>query len=167
MAEERTDRHALPLLQAGQAQKELTHNEALVMLDLLAMAAATGIAEVPPAAPSPGDCWIVGPAAGGPWAGAANMLAGWTESGWRFAAPTPGMRVWLTSDDCEAAWRDGAWVVGETRTRRLVIGGEQVAGPRQPAIAAPSGGATVDVEARASLTAILAALTAHGLVATD
>jgi hypothetical protein len=37
-------------------------------------------------------------------------------------------------------------------------------GPRQPGIAPPAGGATLDVEARSAIAAILAALTAHGLI---
>lgn len=165
MAEERTDRHALPLLQAGQAQKELTHNEALVLIDMLAMAAAIGIVDAPPGTPAAGDCWIVGPAPVGAWTGHAGALAGWTEAGWRFVAPREGMRVWLIGAGVEAARRGDAWTIGELTASRLTIGGRQVVGVQQPAIAAPAGGATVDAEARAALSAILAALGAHGLVA--
>jgi hypothetical protein len=167
MAEERTDRHALPLLQAGQAQKELTHNEALVLLDMLAMAAVAGVAAVPPAAPVPGECWIVGPQPGGAWAGAAGKLACWTASGWRFLAPQAGMRVWRIDLAVEAQWRAGEWRTGEVCARRLIVEGEPVVGPRQPAIALPVGGATVDAEVRAALGAIVAALKAHGLIAAD
>jgi len=41
----------------------------------------------------------------------------------------------------------------------------QVVGPQEAAIAAPSGGSAVDVEARAALGAILDALRGHGLIA--
>jgi hypothetical protein len=44
------------------------------------------------------------------------------------------------------------------------ISGKQVVGPRQPAIAAPSGGTVVDGEARSAIGAILAALATHGLL---
>lgn len=165
MAEEQTDRHALPLLQAGQAQKELTHNEALVLLDMLAMAAAAGVADAPPVAPVPGECWIVGPEPTGGWTGAAEKLACWTASGWRFLAPRDGMRVWRIDLGVEALWRNGAWTTGEMRAQRLIVDGEAVVGPRRPAISLPAGGATVDAEARATLGSIVAALTAHGLVA--
>jgi hypothetical protein len=165
MAEERTDRHALPLLQAGQAQKEMTHNEALVLLDLIAGAAAEAVAEVPPAEPEPGQCWIVGAAPVGAWTGQADALAGWTESGWRFVVPREGLVVWLAAAGCPAAWQSGAWRIGAAHARSLSVDGVQVVGAQQPAIADPAGGGTVDAEARGALAAILAALRTHGLVA--
>jgi hypothetical protein len=53
-----------------------------------------------------------------------------------------------------------------TKNGQFFIQGNQVVGPRQPAIAAPSGGATVDTQARTAIADILAALRAHGLIAT-
>jgi hypothetical protein len=46
------------------------------------------------------------------------------------------------------------------------VGGQQVVGSQAAAIASPSGGATVDAEARTAIDAILAALRAHGLIGT-
>ena len=43
------------------------------------------------------------------------------------------------------------------------VGGTKVVGSRQSAITAPSGGATIDVEARTAINAIRSALTVHGL----
>jgi hypothetical protein len=60
--------------------------------------------------------------------------------------------------------REGAWAWGEIDARHVRIGGKTVVGPRQPGIAPPAGGATLDVEARSAIAAILAALTAHGLI---
>ncbi|WP_420140894.1 DUF2793 domain-containing protein [Sphingomonas sp.] len=89
---ETTPRLMLPLLAAGQAQKEVTHNEALTLLDMLVqpVVEASGI-DVPPVAPQPGQIWIVGGAASGAWAGHADHLAGWSGGGWRFVTPQPGM----------------------------------------------------------------------------
>lgn len=165
MAEEQTDRHGLPLLQAGQAQKELTHNEALVLIDMLAMASVLGVRDTVPTKPAPGDCWIVGPAPTGEWTGASEKLACWTASGWRFAAPRDGMRVWRVDEGVDALWQGGSWTTGVVTARRIVVGGEPVVGPRQPAIGEPEGGATVDAEARAAIGRIIAAMAAHGLVA--
>ena len=72
---EATTRHGLPLLQAGQAQKEVTHNEALVLLDLLAHPAVEGVLATPPAAPTPGQGWIIGAGATGAWSGQDGALA--------------------------------------------------------------------------------------------
>lgn len=156
-----TDRWALPLVEAGQAQKEMTHNEALARLDLLTAASVESVGlNTPPAAPSPGQCWVVGPAPTGAWIGHADALAGWTGGGWRFVTVREGLRVWSVADRGAVTFVDGAW------RRGVVIAGTQVVGQQRPAIAMPAGGATVDAEARAVLDTLLSALRAHGLIAT-
>jgi hypothetical protein len=50
------------------------------------------------------------------------------------------------------------------RASSLLIDGQQVVGARAAAIAAPSGGSTVDAEARVAVEAILAAMRQHGLI---
>jgi hypothetical protein len=88
---DQTDRLAMPLLFAGQAQKEITHNEALTLLDMLVqpVALSTTLA-ITPAQPEPGQCWIVPSGASGAWADRAGELALWTAGGWRFVAPKAG-----------------------------------------------------------------------------
>ena len=162
-----TSRLALPLLAAGQAQKEMTHNEALALLDLAVQGAVVAVGEeMPPVAPLPGQCWIVGDAPAGDWAGRGNAVAGWTEGGWRFLAPREGMRLWLSEADGFALYAGGMWRLGEAHGR-LLVDGVQVVGPRAAAIAEPSGGTMVDAEARASILAVLDVMRAHGLVDTD
>ena len=52
MTDPQTDRFALPLLQPGQAQKEMFHNEALAALDLLIQPAVEAVGvNTPPTAP--------------------------------------------------------------------------------------------------------------------
>ena len=143
-------RLGLPLLTTGQAQKEITHNEALALIDLALQPSVLAMdVDVPPSAPTPGETWIVGPAPVGEWVGHAKALAGWTDGGWRFVAASEGMVVWTIADAAPARYIDGEWAI---------------LGPA-PAIAAPSGGTTIDVEARTVLTSVLAALRAHRLVA--
>ena len=50
------------------------------------------------------------------------------------------------------------------RDHSFYIGGEQVVGSRAAAIDSPTGGATVDSEARLAINAILGALREHGLI---
>jgi hypothetical protein len=161
-----SDRFALPLLSAGQAQKELYHNEALARLDMLAHAAveAHGL-DTPPATPVAGQCWIVGSSPTGAWAGHAGMLAGWTSGGWRFVPPRAGMAVW---DAGAGHWlyHDGTdWVDGALTATSLKIGGVQIVGSQLAAIPDPVGGSVVDGEGRAALVVILDALRTHGLIA--
>lgn len=165
MSDGQTARLGMPMLQPGQAQKELYHNEALALIDIALHATVTAIGlDMPPASPTPGMSWIVGAAPTGAWAGAAHQLAGWTAGGWRFVVPTDGMTVWSLADSLEARFVGGSWIVGEARATRLKIGGVQVVGAQQAGIAPPSGGVTIDAEARTVLALILGALSAHGLI---
>ena len=161
-----SSRFGMPFLAAGQAQKELTHNEALALVDAALHAAveSAGLDE-PPSAPLPGQCWIVGPAPSGAWAGQPHALACWTESGWRFVPAVEGMCVWRKDEQLWAERRSGAWVVGEARASELVIGGAQVVGARKAAVALSGGGAVIDAEARAAIASIIDRLVAHGLIA--
>lgn len=163
---ESSARLGMPWLQAGQAQKEVTHNEALALVDLALAAAVEAVgAETPPFEPEEGQAWILGTNPSGAWAGRGEALAGWTGGGWRFVTPFEGLSAWIVAEKLPARFTGGAWVVGEARASRLLVDGLQVVGPRRPAITAPSGGATVDGEARAALSAMLEALRAHGLIA--
>lgn len=159
-------RLGLPLIQPGQAQKELTHNEALTLLDLAVQATVVAVAiDAPPTAPAMGQGWVVGPAPTGAWAGHAHALAGWTEGGWRFLPAREGMAVWSIADARECRFTDGAWRVGVLSGSGVTIDGIRVVGPQRAAIPGPVSGAVVDGEARAAIGAVLAALRAHGLIA--
>ena len=141
-----TARLALPLLAMAQAQKEVTHNEALVLLDALVHAAIEdGPLATPPSSPVAGQCWLVGAGAGGDWAGQADMIAIRCDGGWRFAAPRPGMRIVRLSDGAWLRYRSGAWAAPEV-------------------LANPEGGTTIDAEARAAIAALILLLEAQGLL---
>lgn len=165
MTEPATARLAMPLLAAGQAAKELTHNEALTRLDMLVQPAvmATGV-NIPPAAPKAGECWIVGVVPTGAWMGHGGELAGWTDGGWRFATPRKGFAAWCISGGKPIAYRNGVWQEGDVLADRLVIAGKPVVGARAGRIADPADGTVVDGPARQAITAILGALRQHGLI---
>jgi len=155
----------LPFLSAGQAQKEFLHNEALQALDLMVAAAVEEAPRSnPPASPLLGACYIVGASPSGAWTGKSGCIAGFTSGGWRFIAPTEGLSAYVKSAGTWANYRSGAWEVGVLRGNSLVLGGVQVVGGRLAAIDDPSGGTTVDTEARGSIAQILAALREHGLI---
>lgn len=166
MSSDATDRWQLPMLFAGQAQKEIFHNEALIRIDMLlhGRAESADLAS-PPDMPPAGSCWIVAADAGGAWAGRGGLLACWTEGGWRFIAPQAGLRL-MVADRGHVVEYDGAiWRDGPVRGDRLFLNDVQIIGPRQPGIADVAGGVVADAEARAAIGAILAALRGHGLIA--
>jgi hypothetical protein len=158
-------RFALPYLLPGQAQKEAFHNEALARVDAVLHACVAGAptSEIPPD-PAPGESWIVGPDATGSWAGRADNLATWTEGGWRFVAPIPGMTVWQVDTGYLIYWTGAAWSDGNWPSAGLTIGGQQVVGARLETVPSPSGGTIIDAEARAALGAVIVALRTHGLI---
>lgn len=161
-----TARLSLPLLAAGQAQKEVVHNEALQALDLIVAAAVEAApSAVPPAAPGVGKTYIVAAGASGAWSGQDGCLAGYTAGGWRFVAPREGMLAYVISTSVWAAFRAGAWEIGAVRGDKLLVGGQQVVGARAAAIAGPTGGTTIDSQSRTAIGQILSALQTHGLIA--
>jgi hypothetical protein len=161
---EATPRLGLPFIIPGQAQKELFHNEALMLLDLAVhpVVEAAPLAS-PPAAPVPGQCWLVGAGAGGEWTGRESHLAMWSESGWRFFAPREGMAVWQRDVRAHLHYLEGAWGPAALSASALRVGGQQVVGPRLPAVPNPSGGTIIDAEARAAINQLIATLLQHGL----
>jgi hypothetical protein len=162
---EASARFALPFLAAGQAQKEIYHNEALARLDLALHACVESAAlSSPPAAPEPGQAWIVAAGANGDWDGREGMLAGWSAGGWRFLAPIAGMKVWDQSVQCWIYWIGTGWSDGKLPCAGLAVDGLQVVGPRLPDVPSPSGGTTIDMECRQSVDAIIATLKSHGLI---
>ena len=161
-----TSRLGLPFIEPGQIQKELFHNEALRRIDVaLAAAVETVGANTPPASPADGQCFIVGPAPTGAWAGQAKAIAGYAAGGWRFVAAVAGMRALDKASGLTATFDGAAWVVGTVKGATLELAGSQVVGARLAAVANPSGGASVDAEARAAIVAILDRLRGHGLIA--
>lgn len=92
-------RIGLPYLDAAQAQKHVTMNEALARLDLVAAARVeTMTLASPPPAPVDGEGHIVPAAAGGGWAGHDGEVAVFLNGGWAFISPWEGWRVWVASD---------------------------------------------------------------------
>ena len=162
-----SDRLALPLIAPGQAQKEMTHNEALALVDMFVQPVVRAVAPATvPANPMLGQCWIIGTGATGVWAGHDGALACWTSGGWCFVAAFEGMSVWSLADKMTVVRGAANWVIGHINAKMIRINDVPVLTVQQSAIAAPGGGAVIDSESRSALSAILGALRAHGLIAT-
>jgi hypothetical protein len=162
-----TARHALPLLAAAQAHKEITHNEALIRLSGLVHPVVAGPPQdAPPPSPGPGQAWLVGSAPTGAWTQQAARIALWDDGGWRFLVPVEGMLAWSLAELVHYRFEGAGWSTAAWTAKALEIGGKTVVSARRPAIADPAGGTTVDAQARTTVTAILGALRAHGLIET-
>ncbi len=100
----------LPLLAAAQAQKHVTHNEALLLLDgLVQLSVRSRQLVAPPADAVAGDQFIVAAAATGDWQGQGGKLANRDEAGWRFFTPRRGWRLWVVDEDALLVFDGAVW----------------------------------------------------------
>ena len=104
---------ALPYIDAAQAQKHVTHNEAIRGLDALVQTAiVTRTLSAPPAAPADGACYLLAAAGTGLWAGqAAGAVAAWQDASWVFYAPKTGWLVWIVDEAASVTWTGAAWQI--------------------------------------------------------
>jgi hypothetical protein len=97
-----TPRLNLPLLAAAQAQKHVTHNEALMQLDDVVQ---LGVIDMdlatPPSSPAVGARYIVAASPTGAWAGQAGRIAIWRDGIWIFQVPQNG---WLAFVETRQAY---------------------------------------------------------------
>lgn len=140
----RTPRLELPLLFVGQAQKEVTVNEAVSKIDALLCPAIEGELAAPPASPQDGQNWLVTTGASGEWTGRTGQIASRQSGNWFYTAPTAGLRLLNKATGQDLRYTT-AWMAAA-----------------RPAT--PSGGTTIDAEARAAIAGILACLTAGGIL---
>ena len=103
-------RFALPLIIASQAQKHLTHNEALALLETLVQPVVQDIAALaPPADPAEADCVIVGSGAAGDFAGKDGMIAAFLADTWHFHTPQAGWLVVHAGDGAAHVFDGSTW----------------------------------------------------------
>lgn len=108
---ESSSRLSLPYLQPSQAQKHVTHNEALRRLDLLVQAVAADRDRGAPPAASEGDCHIVGSGATGAWAGHDGEIALFSDNAWSFTPARPGWQVHVLSEGATLVFDGTGWIL--------------------------------------------------------
>lgn len=159
-----TIRHRLPLLAAGQAQKEVTHNDALLAIDRqLQLSVVSRVVGVPPAVPVPGSTYVVPAGASGAWAGQTDKLAMHDGFGWVFTTPRTGCLAWIEAENGFTVYQNG-WTAGGWPVTALRIAGRTVLGVVPVAIAEPVGGAVIDVQSRNTIAQILIALRDQAII---
>jgi Protein of unknown function (DUF2793) len=144
-----TYRFALPNLYAAQAQKEVTHNEALLRIDGLLHCAVQSSLQTPPLvnAIDAGKMWLIDDVPSGEWAGRGKMIAYWTGTAWRYFSPQEGMEIWHGGNNSLLRYTDGIW-----------------RGALRPPAAVS--GTVIDSEVRVQLEALISELAAIGLLQT-
>src|SRR4051794_21277672 len=102
----------LPFIEGSQAQKHVTHNEGLRILDAAVQVAVLDLTRTaPPPSPADGERHVVASGATGAWAGQGNAIATWQDGAWAYLVPKTGWCIWSVADNVEfvfdgAGWRD-------------------------------------------------------------
>jgi hypothetical protein len=111
-----TQHLGLPLIAAAQAQKHVTHNEALTLVDaLLQLGVISRTLAFPPLSPVEGDRYLVAASATGDWIMHDGELAFFSDGVWRFAEPRAGWLMWCEAEEellvfDGTGWRQGAGI---------------------------------------------------------
>ncbi len=105
-----TARLNLPYIAPQQAQKQVTYNEAMALLDQLVQPTVISRSiAAPPGSPAEGDTYIVGPSATGAWAGQSGKFACWRDAGWHYRTPADGWLAYIADSDELAVCQSGTW----------------------------------------------------------
>lgn len=117
----------IPFIDQSQGTPEVTHNEALLLLQAVTNGVIDRGVNTPAVGPTIGDAYIIGAAPTGAWAGRANCVTIWSGTAWDFipgetSAGTPitmgsrqeGMRVWVRDEDALYIWSGSAWTLFAT-----------------------------------------------------
>ena len=106
---------SLPYLTAAQAQKHVTVNEALSLIDALAqMVVVAAGTTTPPGTPAEGDRHIIGSGATGAWSGWDNSIALFSGGAWLRLIPQAGWMAWDVAAGELQVWSGSAWTALNT-----------------------------------------------------
>lgn len=101
----------LPYLLASQTQKHVTLNESLNALDALVMLSVKDrTTNTPPASPIDGDRYIIAASPTGAWAGKANQIALYINSGWQYFTPKSGYIAYVQSESLIIIFDGNSWI---------------------------------------------------------
>ncbi len=96
---DKSSRLSLPFIMAAQAQKHVTHNEAIKRLDILTQLSVKGRPQTtPPSLLEEGDVFIVAPNGGDLWSGRDNQIAFYENGAFQFIMPNEGWHAYLPDE---------------------------------------------------------------------
>jgi hypothetical protein len=100
-------RFKLPLLYAGQSQKEIFVNEATSIIDALLHCAIEDELTSPPTAPNNGANWLISKGATGEWQNMDGKLACRQSGNWIYVTPVDGMTLFNRSSGQRMVYLSG------------------------------------------------------------
>ncbi len=121
---------SLPYLMEAQAQKHVTHNDAIRALDtLVQLSVLDRDLTAPPISPAEGERYIVAIGASGAWAAKDGQIAAFQDGAWMFYAPRKGWLAWV-ADESQLYVHDGTgWTpVGDSDLQNIPMLGVNALG---------------------------------------
>lgn len=157
----------IPYVAASQATPEVTHNQALYLLEAFTRGVKDRTNNPPGGTPADGDTYLVGTAGTGAWAGKDNCIAVYVSNTWRFCpgfdsdgaqiamgADQEGMHIYVQDEDLLYKWTGSVWVP-HAKTPIVAVGG-------LPAAATYPGARYIVNDANATLAAGIGTTVAAG-----
>lgn len=106
-----TSQFQIPILAAAQAQKHVTVNEALAILDCVAqLRFLSATVTTPPLINVDGDAYVVPVGAADAWLGKDGKLAVYVNGLWRFLTPKPGWQAFNVETGTNQLFDGTAWL---------------------------------------------------------
>ncbi len=139
-----TTNFALPLLFAGQTQKEFTLNQSLIAIDALLLNSVLETRDIPPQEVEDGATYRVAHNASEAWVGRDGQIAIAIGGAWMFVQASDGMMLFDRSTKQHLFHNEG-WQSAQTPP-------------------SAEGGAVIDAEARAMLSGLVEALRTVGIL---
>ena len=100
----------LPYIQPAQAQKHVTHNEALRVLDtIVQLSVSSAVVVTPPASPNEGDRYLVPAGASGDWTDQAGSIAVFDTGVWGFLTPQAGWQAFVRDVAVQMFFDGSVW----------------------------------------------------------
>lgn len=106
-----TPKLGMPELSVSQASKEITHNQALAIVDQVSQLTVVSRTNTPPGSTTDGAAYIVTATATGAWTGKEGQIAYWLNSvaAWQFIVPANGWLAWSNADSKTYRRESGVW----------------------------------------------------------
>lgn len=120
-----TANHKLPLIRASQAQKHVTHNEALLTLDAIVQLSVTSRTQsMPPPAASEGERYLVAASGSGAWTANDGRIAVWQGGVWRFLEPAAGWICHVGDENIHLTFGASGWEELRAASRDPLLAGK-------------------------------------------
>ncbi len=108
---ENSDNLNLPYIMASQAQKHVTHNESIRILDaLVQLSVETRNLATPPSSPLSGNRYLIAANPVNEWVGKEHQISVYQDGAWQYFEPKNGWLVWIGDEELSLIYSNNQWL---------------------------------------------------------